>query len=151
MAATAQSKRWGVGADGRFFAATDPTTPTYHAVPGQPVMGQADDDYATHIFGRYVSGLRRYPELAIVRVGDIDATRAKEAAAEFQTILNHRGWSPISALYPLAHLGLARAAVLQGDAAQARKSYQDFFALWKDADADLPALIEAKKEYKRLK
>jgi Tfp pilus assembly protein PilF len=52
--------------------------------------------------------------------------------------------------YPLAHLGLARAAMLQGDTAKARKSYEDFLALWKDADADLPVLIEAKKEYARL-
>ncbi len=73
------------------------------------------------------------------------------AAREFQTILDHRGWSPTSPLYPLAHLGLARAALLQGDTAKAQKSYQDFFALWKDADADLPVLIEAKKEYEKLK
>jgi len=74
-----------------------------------------------------------------------------EAAREFQTILDHRGWSPLSPLYPLAHLGLARAAILQGDTAKARKEYQDFLALWKDADADLPILIEAKKEYEKLK
>src|SRR5262245_24779185 len=70
-----------------------------------------------------------------------------EAAAEFQKILDHRGWDPTSHLYPLAHLGLARAAALAGDRERSRKSYQDFFALWKDADTDLPALIEAKKEY----
>ncbi len=74
-----------------------------------------------------------------------------EAAREFQTILDHRGWSPLSPLYPLAHLGLARAAILQGDTAKARKEHQDFLALWKDADADLPILIEAKKEYEKLK
>ena len=73
------------------------------------------------------------------------------AASEFQKILNHRGWSPTSPLYPLAHLGLARATMLQGDTAKAQKSYQDFFALWKDADADLPVLIEAKKEYEKIK
>ena len=73
------------------------------------------------------------------------------AASEFQKILDHRGWSPTSPLYPLAHLGLARTAMLQGDTAKAQKSYQDFFALWKDADADLPVLIEAKKEYEKLK
>ncbi len=73
------------------------------------------------------------------------------AASEFQTILDHRGWAPTSPLYPLAHLGLARAAMLQGDTAKARQSYQDFFALWKDADADLPVLIEAKKEYEKVK
>jgi len=54
-------------------------------------------------------------------------------------------------LYPLAHLGLARAAMLQSDTPKARKSYEDFFAVWKDADSDLPILIEAKKEYDRLK
>jgi tetratricopeptide (TPR) repeat protein len=73
------------------------------------------------------------------------------AASEFQKMLEHRGWSPTSPLYPLAHLGLARAAMLQGDTAKARKSYQDFFALWKDADAYLPVLIEAKKEYEKVK
>ncbi|MBL8203209.1 MAG: protein kinase [Blastocatellia bacterium] len=73
------------------------------------------------------------------------------AVSEFQKILDHRGWSPASPLYPLAHLGLARAALLQGDTAKARKSYQAFFALWKDADADLPVLIAAKKEYEKLK
>jgi len=74
-----------------------------------------------------------------------------EAAREFQSILDHRGWNPTSPLYPLAHLGLARAAALAGDAAKSRKEYQDFLALWKDADADLPVLIEAKKEYEKLK
>ncbi|MEP6743036.1 MAG: protein kinase [bacterium] len=77
--------------------------------------------------------------------------KGAEAAEQFQEILDHRGWSTVSYFYPLAQLGLARAAVLQGDTAKARKAYQDFFALWKDADADLPVLIEAKKEYESLK
>jgi predicted Zn-dependent protease len=77
--------------------------------------------------------------------------KGAESASEFQKILDHRGWNPLSALYPLAHLGLARAAVLTGDSEKARKAYQDFLALWKDADADLPVLIEAKKEYEKVK
>ena len=76
--------------------------------------------------------------------------KGAEAAAEFQNILSHRGWSVRGVLYPLAYVGLARAAVLQGDTANARKAYQDFFALWKDADSDNPILIEARKEYVRL-
>jgi hypothetical protein len=72
-------------------------------------------------------------------------------AAKFQKILDRRGEAPLSVLYPLAHLGLARASALAGDVAGSRKAYQDFLALWKDADADLPVLIEAKKEYERLK
>ena len=77
--------------------------------------------------------------------------RGSEAAAEFEKILDHRGEAPLSSLYPLAHLGLARAAALQGDSARARKAYQDFFALWKDADADLSVLLEAQKEYEKWK
>jgi serine/threonine protein kinase/predicted Zn-dependent protease len=72
------------------------------------------------------------------------------AAAEFQKILDHPGWAyPSSAFYALAPLGLARAAAMSG-VARGRKAYEDFFAQWKDADADLPILIEAKKEYDRL-
>ena len=77
--------------------------------------------------------------------------KGAEAAAQFQEILDHRGWSPLSYFYPFAQLGLARAALLQGDTATARNAYQDFFATWKDADSDLPLLIEAKKEYTKLK
>jgi len=52
---------------------------------------------------------------------------------------------------PLPPPELARAAAMSGDAAKGRKVYQGFLALWKEADADLPILIEAKKEYERLK
>jgi predicted Zn-dependent protease len=73
--------------------------------------------------------------------------RATEAVIEFQKIVDHRGEDPLSPLFPLAHLGLARAAALIGDSARSRKAYEDFFALWKNADATLPVLIQAKKEY----
>jgi tetratricopeptide (TPR) repeat protein len=74
-----------------------------------------------------------------------------EAAAEFQQILDHREIDIPSVLHSLAHLGLARAAALKGDLALSRKQYQDLFALWKDADPDLPVLVQAKKEYEQLK
>jgi serine/threonine protein kinase/tetratricopeptide (TPR) repeat protein len=77
--------------------------------------------------------------------------KGPEAAAEFQKIIDHRGWAPRSPLYPRAYIGLAQASIVTGDGARARKAYQDFFALWKDADADLPILIEAKKDYEKLK
>ncbi len=73
-----------------------------------------------------------------------------KAATEYQKILDHRGIDPNSPLYSLARLGLGRAVALQGDKAKARASYQDFFALWKDADSDLPILKEAKAEYAKL-
>jgi len=73
-----------------------------------------------------------------------------KAAAEFQKILDHRGALSMSGLYPLAHLNLARVYVQQGDAAKARTAYQDFFAMWKDADPDVPVLAQAKAEYAKL-
>ena len=74
-----------------------------------------------------------------------------QAAAEARKILDHRGQGPLSLLYPLAHLSLARASAIQGDTAQARKSYEDFFAIWKNADFDVPILVEAKKEFEKLR
>jgi hypothetical protein len=76
--------------------------------------------------------------------------RGKEAAADFQEILDHRGIVGNDLHGALAHLGLARACVLSGDTAKARAAYQDFLALWKDADPDIPILKEAKAEYARL-
>jgi tetratricopeptide (TPR) repeat protein/predicted Ser/Thr protein kinase len=73
-----------------------------------------------------------------------------EAVAEFQKIVNQRTVFVRSSLYPLSHLGLARSYALVGDPAKARKSYEDFFAVWKDADADIPILMAAKAEYAAL-
>ncbi len=81
----------------------------------------------------------------------LDQQRGTDAAAEFQKILDHRGWQAISPLYPLAHLGLGRAAAMSGDMTKAHGAYQDFFALWKDADKDIPILREARGEYEKLK
>jgi serine/threonine protein kinase/predicted Zn-dependent protease len=77
--------------------------------------------------------------------------RGAEAAAEFQQILDHRGQAPLSILYSLARRGLADATAMSGDKATARKLYEDFFVRWKDADSDLPVLIEAQKSYASLK
>jgi serine/threonine protein kinase/tetratricopeptide (TPR) repeat protein len=76
--------------------------------------------------------------------------RGTEAAAEFQRVLAHRTISTLSVIHPLSQLGLARSYVLQGDTAKARTAYQDFLALWKDADPDIPILQQAKTEYAKL-
>ncbi|PYX28615.1 MAG: hypothetical protein DMG77_15380 [Acidobacteria bacterium] len=74
-----------------------------------------------------------------------------KAVAEYQKILDHRGIDPTSPLYSLARLGVGRAYALQGDISKARTAYQDFFALWKDADPDVPVLKAARAEYDKLK
>jgi tetratricopeptide (TPR) repeat protein len=73
------------------------------------------------------------------------------AGAAFEGILRHRGEAPTSPLYPLAHLGVARAAALTGDVAGARTSYERLFSLWNDADSTLQPLNEARLEYARLR
>ena len=73
-----------------------------------------------------------------------------EASAEFQKILDQPTRAFSTVFSPLAHLGLARSAAQAGDTARSRKSYQDFFALWKDADPDTPILKQAKTEYDAL-
>ena len=78
------------------------------------------------------------------------ARQGSQAAAQFQKILDHPDISFDPLIYILPHLGLGRAYALQGDTAKARKSYQDFLALWKDADPDIPILIKAKEEYNAL-
>jgi tetratricopeptide (TPR) repeat protein len=89
------------------------------------------------------------------------AGQGKEAAAEFQKILDHSGivWNCWTGA--LARLGVARANALQAktsqgadaDAARVRAlaAYKDFLTLWKDADPDIPILKQAKAEYARLK
>jgi len=74
-----------------------------------------------------------------------------QAVAEARRILAHRGQGSLSTLYPLAHLTIARAFAIQGDTVQALNSYGDFFALWKNADQDIPILIEAKREFEKFK
>ena len=72
------------------------------------------------------------------------------AAAEFQKMLDNPGISGNFVLAALARLQLARAQAVMGDAANARKSYQSFLTLWKDAEPDLPVYQQAKAEYAKL-
>jgi eukaryotic-like serine/threonine-protein kinase len=79
----------------------------------------------------------------------LTAGKGAEAAAEFQKIADHKGrnWG---IFYSPAYLGLARAQANAGDSAKARRAYQDFLALWKDADKDLPFYIQATRELAEL-
>ena len=73
-----------------------------------------------------------------------------KAGQEFQKILDLHNLFPFNPLFSFAKLGLARAYVLQGDKGKARIAYQDFFALWKNADPDIAILNQAKAEYDKL-
>jgi tetratricopeptide (TPR) repeat protein len=116
---------------------------------GEPLKAidalQSATQYELGIMG---TGTGLYP--IYVRGQAYLATReGSKAAGEFQKIVNHRtiGLNPLGAL---AHLGLARAFVLQGDTAKAKQAYQDFLTIWKDADSDIPVLKGAKAQYASL-
>ena len=79
------------------------------------------------------------------------AGEGREAAAEFQKVLDHPGIVGNFIIGTLARLQLGRAQAMMGDKAAARKSYQDFLTLWKDADPDIPVYRQAKAEYARLR
>lgn len=80
----------------------------------------------------------------------LKAGRGSDAVQAFQRLLDLKNMITVDPIMPLARVGLARAYVLAGDKAQARVAYQDFFALWKDADPDIPLLREVKAEYAKL-
>ena len=80
----------------------------------------------------------------------LQAKQGPQAAAEFQKIIDRRGLYPVGPEHSLAKLGLGRAYGMTGDSAKAKAAYQDFFALWKDADPEIPILKEAKAEYAKL-
>jgi len=108
---------------------------------------------APYDLGLPALGFYNWPNLYPVYVrGEayLAAHQGSEAAAEFQKILDHRGIVLNEPIGALAHLQLGRAYALQGDSAKAHVAYQDFLALWKDADPDIPILKQAKAEYARL-
>jgi tetratricopeptide (TPR) repeat protein len=81
----------------------------------------------------------------------LKAGRTEEAAAEFQRVLHYSGIVLADPIGALAHLQLGRALELAGDHAGAKAAYDDFFNLWTNADQDLPVLIRARADYKKLK
>jgi eukaryotic-like serine/threonine-protein kinase len=80
----------------------------------------------------------------------LESREGTRAAAEFQKILDWPGVVVNEPIGALAHLGIARAYILQGDNAKAKSAYQDFLTLWKDADAGIPVLSAAKAEAAKL-
>jgi eukaryotic-like serine/threonine-protein kinase len=103
---------------------------------------------------------RAYPDAIYVRgLAYLRMHRGAEAATEFQKIVDHKGanWGATwvhpnwGQRYSLSYLGMARGYVLAGDTARAKKAFQEFFELWKDADPDIPVLKQAKAEYAKLK
>jgi DNA-binding winged helix-turn-helix (wHTH) protein/Flp pilus assembly protein TadD len=81
----------------------------------------------------------------------LQAGRPGMAVHDYLKVLANRGVDTVSALYPLAQLGLARAYAMENNKVVSRSEYEKFFNSWKDADADLPVLKQAHLEFARLK
>jgi eukaryotic-like serine/threonine-protein kinase len=114
--------------------------------------GQAADTLeaaAPYEFGSPPDGASYWP-MYVRGEAYLHLRNGAKAAVEYQKILDRHGINPTSPLYPLARLGSGRAYALHGDKAKAKAAYQDFFAMWKDADPDVPILKEAKAEYAKL-
>jgi serine/threonine protein kinase/tetratricopeptide (TPR) repeat protein len=125
--------------------------PTLHA---QLALNRSDSSKAIEALQAalpYELGTEAYLYPAYVR-GEacLGAHKGKEAAAEFQKILDHRGIVGTDPIGALAHLQIGRAHAMQGETAKAKAAYQDFLTLWKDADPDIPIFIAAKAEYAKL-
>jgi serine/threonine protein kinase/tetratricopeptide (TPR) repeat protein len=80
----------------------------------------------------------------------LQSEKPQEAVQEFQRIRNLQSLRPGDPAISLALLGQARGHRLMGDTEKARIAYQDFFALWKDGEPDIPILKQAKVEYAKL-
>jgi eukaryotic-like serine/threonine-protein kinase len=80
----------------------------------------------------------------------LDAHQPANAAAEFRRILDHRSIVLVDPMDAMARLQLARALVLSGDTAKAKRAYEDLFALWTHADSGIPVVNEARAEYAKL-
>jgi serine/threonine protein kinase/Tfp pilus assembly protein PilF len=98
-------------------------------------------------FNEFFGGL--YP-VYLRGEANLAAHQGPEAAVQFQKILDHRGIVAGDPIGALAHLQLGRAYALAGDETRAKSAYQDFLALWKDADPDIPILRQARPEYAML-
>ena len=98
------------------------------------------------VYARATSGLHYVRGLTYLK-----SAKGNEAAQEFERIIAMQGFYGPDVLVSLAHLGLGRAYAMQNDQARARIAYQDFFAIWKNADPDLPVLKLAEAEYDRMK
>ncbi len=78
------------------------------------------------------------------------AHQGEQALSEFNKFLKYPGIAKNTPLASLAILQIARAEAISGDTKAARKSYQDFLALWNNADPDVPVLKQARAEYSKL-
>ena len=97
------------------------------------------------------SGILRLHPIYLRGEAYLAAKQGSAAEVEFQKIVNHPGVVLNEPIGALAHLGLGRSYELTGEVSRAKTAYQDFFALWKNADPDIPILIQARAEYAKLK
>jgi DNA-binding winged helix-turn-helix (wHTH) protein/Tfp pilus assembly protein PilF len=143
----------------RLVAAADPVTErnTIHVYCTLPMV-RATLDLLAHRAAEAVRALepaRPYQlrdfEVPYLRArAEAEAGMPDGAARDLSLILSNQGVDPISPLYSLAHLRLARVLTRQKKPAEARNEYNAFFAAWKNADTDLPLLIQARREYAAL-
>ena len=126
------------------FVATPMVRAIYDLEHNQPSKA-IDETDGILVYSRANVGVFYVRGLAYLKMG-----RAADAVQAFQKILDLRPVANFDIIGSVAHLGLARAYAMQGDNVHSRMAYQDFLAVMKDADADLPMVKEAKAEYAKV-
>src|SRR5262249_42009362 len=112
-----------------------PAIPYDEALPGTGFFAKFGSLYTAYVRGEAYLAAQRGPE----------------AAAEFRKILEHPSLVLADPAGAIAQWRLGKALALSGDRAKARSTYLSFLTSWKDADADVPILKQAKAEYDRLR
>ena len=117
-------------------------------IKGVDLLAAGDHTAAAAAFADMESDEKRVPAIAMLRGRALlSMGHAEEAAAAFRRSIHLSSREEPSALRTVARIWLARAETRRGDVAAARHEYDHVFAFWKDADPDVPILLEARKEY----
>jgi serine/threonine protein kinase/tetratricopeptide (TPR) repeat protein len=126
------------------FVQTPTVRALYDLVHNNPAKA-IDETDGILVYSRANTAVYYVRGMAYLKMG-----RGGDAAQAFQKILDLRPVAFFDVIETVAHLGLARAYALQDDKVHSRLAYQDFLALWKDADPDIPLLKTAKAEYAKV-
>lgn len=146
-------------------SAKTPNGTIWNAVQGPEIeaaiaMHRGDGAKGVELLSSATPYERAYPDAVYVRgLAYLELHKGAEAASEFGKIANHRGanWGATwvhpnwGQYYALSYLGMGRGYALAGEVSQARDAYEKFFALWRNADAELAVLSQARAEYARLR
>jgi eukaryotic-like serine/threonine-protein kinase len=94
--------------------------------------------------------MRDYGVPLLRAAAETEAGMLDKAADDYRLVLANPGHFPVWPGHSFTHLYLARVLVRQRKLDEARAEYRTFLEIWKNADVDVPLLIQAKEEYAKI-